>query len=101
MTENIKELLFYLSLFFGGILFIAGCGIAWSYAEYRYNVWRSPCTIVHNGDTIIYSGKSIFYNTETRGNATMFQELEPRFWFPRMKQEIISNQITAETVMCK
>lgn len=70
------------------------------YIYYRYNVWVSPCTRVYDGDTLIYKGNSYYYNTQSRGTATMFQEHQQRFLFPRMIKEVVSNDIYIETVSC-
>lgn len=85
---------------------VAGCILVGffgciGYSGYRVDIWRSPCTRVYDGDTIIYEGKSKFYRTETRGASTMFQEYQKRFIFPRMIKEIISAEITAETISCE
>lgn len=73
--------------------------IAW--AVWKFDVWRSPCTRVYNGEELIYEGKSAFYNTESRGTSTIYQEHQKRFLFPRMVKEIISDKITAETISCE
>lgn len=79
------------------------CGlfIALSYAGYEINLWRNPCTRVYNGDVVIYEGSAAFYTTETRGAATIFQEYQKRPLFPRMIQEIISDEIRVETIACE
>lgn len=78
-------------------LFIIGL----SYAAYKIGVWRSPCTRVYNGDELIYTGNSYYYNTGSRGSSTIFKEYEPRFWFPKREKEIMSNDIRIETVSCQ
>lgn len=72
-----------------------------AYINYAWEIWRSPCTKVYDGGTLLYAGKSCFYETSSRGTGTMFQEKEQRFFFPRMVKEVISDNIHIETVSCK
>lgn len=83
-----------LAMFFGFFGSIA-------YINYAWEKWRSPCTKVYDAETLLYAGKSCFYETSSRGTGTMFQEKEQRFFFPRMVKEVISDNIRIETVSCK
>lgn len=84
-----------------GFIILACFGAGFGYLNWKYEVWRSPCTRVYNAGEVIYEGKSAFYKTESRGTSTIFQENEKHFLFPRMIKEIISDSITAETITCK
>lgn len=87
---------------FGLFVFVIVIGLILGlpYACYRYEVWRSPCTEVMINGKIEYRGKSAFYKTESRGTATIYQEYEPVFWFPRMTKEIISDRVSVNPTRC-
>ena len=67
------------------------------YLSYKYDVWKSPCSMVYNNGELIYEGNSYFYETESRGNSTIFKEYDKTFFFPKMKKEIMSNKLEIKT----
>lgn len=77
-------------------------GLCWvgAYGEWKYNVWKSPCTEVVIDGEVQYRGNSHFYKTQSRGTATIYQEYETAFWFPKMTKEIISEKVSVKTISC-
>ena len=73
------------------------CFLSTPYWIYKFEVWRSPCSEVYNEGKLIYKGNSYFYKTESRGTSTIYKEYDKRFFFPRMKKEIMSNTLTIKT----
>lgn len=96
-----RDVFEWLIAFTIGFIILACFCAGFGYLNWKYEVWRSPCTRVYNGDEVIYEGKSAFYKTESRGVSTIFQENEKHFLFPKMVKEIISDTITAETISCE
>lgn len=80
---------------------IVGSIAAIPVANFYISVWRSPCTEVYDGNKLIYSGNSYFYQTESRGTGTIFKEYEAKLILPRQLQEIQSNAITIKTIKCE
>ncbi len=78
------------------LLFLIGL-LGSPYWVYKYEIWKSPCSEVYNEGKLIYKGNSYFYKTESRGTSTIYKEYDKRFFFPRMKKEIMSNTLTIKT----
>lgn len=104
MIKNIFEYVFniFLNLVFGviALAFLGGI-ITLPWTTYYYDIWVSPCTEVYDGNELIYSGKSNFYTTESRGTGTIFKQYEEKIFFPKQLKEIQSNKISIKTISCE
>lgn len=95
-----KNINYILGLFTIFVLFV-GIVVFFRYIDYRWNIWKSPCTKVYDGEILIYYGNSHFYKTYSRGTGTMFQQKSERFILPKIVKEIQTNDLRIETVTCK
>ena len=90
--------------FFEGLtFFIIGMSIfiGGAYGIRKIHINLSPCVEVYNDGELIYKGSSVFYDTDSRGTATIFYQYDERIFFQRKVKEIMSNKITINTVSCK
>lgn len=80
----------------GMIIFI---GIAFGCRQ--LNIYLSPCVEVYNDGELIYKGSSVFYDTDSRGTATIFRQYNEKIFLQKKIKEIVSNKITISTVSCE
>ncbi len=71
------------------------------WTSYYYEIWKSPCTEVYDGNELIYRGKSNFYTTESRGTGTIFKQYEEKIFLAKQLKEIQSDKITIKTISCE
>ena len=89
--------------FFEGLcFFIIGMVILFGIAFgcRQLNVYLSPCVEVYNDGELIYKGSSVFYDTDSRGTATIFRQYNEGIFLQKKIKEIVSNKITVNTVSC-
>lgn len=72
-----------------------------SYVSWRISIWRNPCTEVVINNEVVYRGNAKFYQTKSRGTATIYQEHQQRWLLPRMTKEIITNDIKVNPISCE
>lgn len=90
--------------FFEGLSFFVICMaifIGGAHGIRKININLSPCVEVYNGGELIYKGSSVFYDTGSRGTATIFRQYDEKIFFQKKIKEIISNKITVNTVSCE
>lgn len=89
--------------FFEGLaFFIIGMAIfiGSAYGIRKIHINLSPCVEVYNNGELIYKGSSVFYETDSRGAATIFRQYNERVFLQKKIKEIVSNKITVNTVSC-
>lgn len=83
------------------VFIVVGIITGFSYLGYRYNVWKSSCSQVVINGKLEYDGKTNFYQTESRGTATIYKEYEQRFFLPKQTKEIMSADVKIKNTECK
>ena len=90
--------------FFEGLtFFIIGIAIfiGIAFGCRQLNIYLSPCVEVYNDGELIYKGSSVFYDTDSRGIATIFRQYDKKIFLQKKIKEIISNKITVNTMSCE
>lgn len=90
--------------FFEGLCFFIGAmaifiGIAFGCRQ--LNIYLSPCIEVYTDGELIYKGSSVFYDTDSRGTATIFRQYDEKIFLQKKIKEIVSNKITIKTIKCE
>lgn len=88
--EGLSFFIIDTAMFIGGV-----------YGVRQININLSPCVEVYNGKELVYKGSSVFYQTESRGTATIFRQYDEKIFLQKKIKEIMSNKITVNTVSCK
>ena len=85
-----------LCFFIIGMAIFIGC----CYGIRQIDINLSPCVEVYNDSELIYKGSTVFYDTDSRGTATIFRQYNERIFLQKKIKEIVSNKITVNTVSC-
>lgn len=95
-----KDIIEFIGLLCTCIVIFIGISIGIAFIGWKIDLVRSACTEVVIDGKVQYRGKSVFYKTKSRGTATLYQEYEPVFFIPKMKAEIITDNIKVKTIGC-